>query len=184
MEFDDTATYKKYGGSLSLDDFRRSCVRALVRICSISTKKANSQCTYGIAPFGIWKNDTADGGAGTSGLESYYDIWCDTLSFAQEGCVDYIAPQLYWEIGYESADFLTLAKWWSEQLSKTNAAFIPCLAPYRYSEGRYKTGEMSRQLEYVRTLPSYKGIALYGYAALTDKSLSASDEVQEFLKAE
>lgn len=184
VEFDDAATYKKYGGSLSLGDFRRSCVQTLVRICSISVKKADKECMYGIAPFGIWKNDTADGGAGTSGLESYYDIWCDTLSFAQEGCVDYIAPQLYWEIGYDAADFLTLAKWWSEQLSKTSAAFIPCLAPYRYTEGRYKTGELSRQLEYVRTLPSYKGIALYGYAALTDKSLSVFDEAQDFLRSE
>lgn len=181
IPFDDTGSYAKYGGSLTLDEYRRESVRALVRVSSIAAKKGNSLVKFGISPFGIWKNERFEGGAGTSGLESYYDIWCDSLSFAREGNVDYIAPQLYWEIGYESADFLTLAAWWSDALSGTEAEYIPCLAPYRYKEGRYETGELTRQMEYLDTLPNCSGIALYGYAALCDPTLSVGYEVQAYV---
>ena len=180
VEFDDAATYQKYGGSLTLDEFRRESVRSLVRVCSIAAKKGNADASFGISPFGIWKNERFEGGAGTSGLESYYDIWCDSLSFAREGSIDYIAPQLYWEIGYEAADFLTLALWWSEALSGTNAEYIPCLAPYRYKENRYATGELTRQLEYLDTLSNVSGIALYGYSALCDPTLSVGYELQAY----
>ncbi len=177
--FDDSLTYSKYGGSSSLGDFRRESVRTLVRVCSIAVKKADPDCMFGISPFGIWKNAPFEGGAGTGGLESYYDIYCDSLSFAREGWVDYIAPQLYWGINDSKGDFITLADWWSEKLSATSALFIPCLAPYRYSQGVYSEGEITRQAEYVRTLRGCSGIALYGYASLTDPSLSVGAEVQK-----
>lgn len=180
IPYDDALTYKKYGGALSLDEFRRESVRALVRVSGIAAKKGRSSAQFGVSPFGIWKNEIFEGGSGTSGLESYYDIWCDTLSFAREGSVDYIAPQLYWEIGYEDADFLTLALWWSDALSGTGAKYVPCLAPYRYKEGRYSTGEISQQLEYLSTLPSCSGVALYGYSALCDSTLSVGYELEAY----
>lgn len=179
--FDDSDTYKKYGGAYSLSEFRRENVRALIRSSYYATKKADSQALFGISPFGIWKNSYADGGAGTSGAESYYDIYCDTLSFAREGTVDYVAPQLYWEIGCKEADFLSLAIWWQDALSKTKCAYIPCIAPYRYSEGRYSEGELTRQLEYLGGLSNVSGIALYGYEALV-KNKSAHEEIVSFLR--
>ena len=38
---------------------------------------------------------------------------------------------------------------------------------------------MSAQLAYARTLSSYGGCAMYGYAALTDQSLAVGAEVTE-----
>ena len=180
--FNDLATYTTYGGGISLSEFRRDSVRALVRGCSIAIKRADRECKFGISPFGVWKNAEYEGGAGTAGLESYYDIYCDSLSFAIEGWVDYIAPQLYWEIGNSACDYYTLAHWWSRQLAQTDCTFIPCLAPYRYEEGKYTDGEITRQIKYARTLSGYGGAALYGYSALTDSSLSVGDEIRELWK--
>ena len=180
--FDDTATYKKYGGKQTLGDFRRESVRSLVRACSIAAKKDDRSVMFGISPFGVWKNSLSDGGAGTSGLESYYDIYCDSLSFAREGLVDYIAPQLYWEIGSSTCDYYLLAQWWNKNLAETRCAFIPCLAPYRYEEGRYESGEITRQLKYAKTLSAYNGAALYGFSALCNDSLPVGSEVKAIWK--
>ena len=177
--FNDLSTYGTYGGSRSLSEFRRESVRALVRGCSIAIKRADRECKFGISPFGVWKNSEFDGGAGTAGLESYYDIYCDSLSFAIEGWVDYIAPQLYWEIGNTACDYYTLAYWWSKQLSEAKCAFVPCLAAYRYEEGKYSDGEITRQIKYASTLSGFDGVALYGYSALTDPSLSVGREIRE-----
>ena len=180
--FNDLSTYATYGGNRTTADFRRECVRALVRGCSIAIKRADRECKFGISPFGVWKNAESDGGSGTAGLESYYDIYCASLSFATEGWVDYIAPQLYWEIGNGACDYYTLAYWWSKRLSETKCAFVPCLAAYRYEEGAYSDGEITRQIKYASTLGGFDGVALYGYSALTDPELSVGREIRELWK--
>ena len=181
-EFDDSAAYEKYGGGATLADFRRANVNALVRQCSGAVSRADNSCLFGVSPFGVWKNSEAAGGSGTSGLESYSAIYCDTLAFAREGTVDYIAPQLYWSIDDASYGYASLVEWWNKALSGTNTLLVPCLAPYRYSDGDYKKGELTAQLKHARTLSLYAGCALYGYAALTDASLSVSDEVKALWK--
>ena len=40
------------------------------------------------------------------------------LYWVNQGWVDYIVPQLYWEIGHKTADYATLIKWWSKYGSK------------------------------------------------------------------
>ncbi len=176
-DFDDSETYKKYGGGRDIGDFRRDNVSTLVRQCYAAVKKADKSCLFGISPFGVWRNSSEHGGSGTSGLESYSSIYCDTLSFVRERSVDYIAPQLYWEIGNDGCDFLTLSNWWNDKLTAYKMPFIPTLAPYRYSEGSYKAGEITNQLNHARALSSYGGCALYGFAALTDRTLPVGNEI-------
>ncbi len=183
-DFDDSASYKKYGKLADKGDFRRECVRSLVRSCYAAVKKEDKSCLFGISPFGVWKNSEAAGGAGTLGLESYSAIYCDTVSFIREGTVDYIAPQLYWEIGNDGCDYIKLADWWSKVLEPYNIPLIPCLAPYRYSEGSYRDGEITAQLKHARTLSSYGGCAMYGYAALCERNLSVGRETAELWKSQ
>ena len=176
-DFDDSATYKKYGGGRNVADFRRENVNALVRVCNSAAKKADNDCLFGVSPFGVWRNSQADGGAGTKGLESYSEIYCDTLSFVREGTVDYVAPQLYWGIGDKDADFSLLLDWWNNSLKGTDTALVPCLAPYRYSDGAYKQGEITEQIRLSKKGSSYAGCALFGYAALTDPALPVGEEI-------
>ena len=39
------------------------------------------------------------------------------LYWANQGWVDYLVPQIYWEIGHKVADYDTLIKWWSRYAS-------------------------------------------------------------------
>ena len=38
----------------------------------------------------------------------------------RNGWVDYIAPQLYWHIGFPVADYAVLARWWAAQAAGTD----------------------------------------------------------------
>lgn len=38
----------------------------------------------------------------------------------RNGWVDYVAPQIYWHIGYPPADYATLADWWAIQAGNCN----------------------------------------------------------------
>jgi len=181
-EFDDRAAFVKYGGGSALADFRRECVNSLVRQCSAAVSRADKDCLFGISPFGVWKNSAEQGGSGTSGLESYSAIYCDTLAFAREGTVDYIAPQLYWSTDNETYGYYDLVEWWNKALGGTDTLLVPCLAPYRYTDGDYKKGEITAQMKHARTLSRYAGCALYGYAALTDASLPVADEIKALWK--
>jgi hypothetical protein len=64
---------------------------------------------FGISPFGIVKNEYA----GTNGFNSYDAIYCDPLNWLENKIVDYITPQVYWEIGHDKADYAKLIPWWS-----------------------------------------------------------------------
>ena len=178
-EFNDGDTYKKYGGKYSLEDFRRMNVSALIRMCSAAAKKADPDCLFGVSPCGIYKNTTYNG-VEISGLQGYYDIYCDCISFAREGSVDYLAPQLYWSREDKNAPFLALLSYWKDSLRGTSAALIPCLAPYRYEDSSYESGEISEQLTISKSTVGNGSYALYGYNALIDPSLSVGDEVRRF----
>ena len=102
-EFDDSATFEKYGGGRELGDFRRESVNEMVRLVYETVKAADEGCRFGIAPFGIWRNDDGEnGGSATRGLESYDEIYCDTLAWVRGGYVDYVAPQMYWSLARSS----------------------------------------------------------------------------------
>jgi hypothetical protein len=70
---------------------------------------------FGVSPFGIYRNqkDYPDGSK-TNGFTNYDGLYADVLLWANNGWIDYIIPQLYWEIGHKAADYKTLISWWSE----------------------------------------------------------------------
>ena len=110
----DSATYAKNSrGILKKADWRRDNVNLLVKAISDSLKLVKPWVKFGISPFGIWQNkSTAQPlGSATGGLESYNDIYCDSRIWLQNGWVDYIAPQIYWNIGFSVADFAILVPW-------------------------------------------------------------------------
>lgn len=72
---------------------------------------------FGISPFGIYRNISTDPkGSKTKGLQCYDDLYADVLHWANEGWIDYIAPQIYWNIGYQVADYEILVNWWRKSL--------------------------------------------------------------------
>ncbi len=175
-EFDDRSAYETYGSEFSdIGDFRRGSVNQLVRLCYDAIKAENPECLFGVSPFGIWSNDNGEnGGSETLGLDAYNTIYCDALAWARSGCVDYIAPQLYWQLSSKAAPFGTLADWWNKKLSEYGIAFCISYAGYKTEEWG-GSSELMRQIEYAGSLSAYDGGIIYGYSALKGNTLGLLD---------
>jgi uncharacterized lipoprotein YddW (UPF0748 family) len=117
LTLNDSATYAKNPrGILKKDDWRRDNVNLLVKNISDSLRAVKPWVKFGISPFGIWQNKSTSKplGSATGGLESYSDIYCDSRFWLEKGYVDYITPQLYWNIGLAVADYSKLVPWWAD----------------------------------------------------------------------
>ncbi|MFI3175216.1 MAG: family 10 glycosylhydrolase [Bacillota bacterium] len=111
-------------GDGAVANARRQHINDMVKLTYDTVKKTDNTVVFGVSPSGIWKNDTSDSnGSQTRGYEAYYGVYADALAWISGGYIDYIAPQIYWEIGYEYADYETLVKWWAEQVKNTEVDF-------------------------------------------------------------
>lgn len=115
-EFPDNQAYMKYGKGLSKADWRRSNCDSVVKLIHEAIQKNNHFVKFGISPFGVWRNSSVDarGSDTRAGQTCYDDLYADVLLWLKKGWIDYVAPQLYWEIGHRLCDYETLLSWWSE----------------------------------------------------------------------
>ncbi|MGC4154286.1 MAG: family 10 glycosylhydrolase [Propionicimonas sp.] len=152
QDFDDSASFARYGTG-GKAAWRRANINSFVREVGERIKQVKPWVKFGISPFGIWKNAKADGGAGTRGLESYHAIYADTRTWVREGWVDYIVPQLYWQIGYDRADYAALLPWWADVVKGTSVQLYIGQADYRVGTGGAwdSPDELSKQLALART---------------------------------
>ncbi|WP_308250741.1 family 10 glycosylhydrolase [Nonomuraea rhizosphaerae] len=129
----DSAAYAQYGGGFpDIADWRRENVNLLVRELDQRVHAAKSWVSFGISPFGIWRNVSTDPlGSATSGLQSYDAIYADTRLWVKQGWVDYLAPQIYWHIGFATADYAKLTAWWSGVAQGTGVQLVIGQAAYR-----------------------------------------------------
>ena len=52
-------------------------------------------------------------GSDTNGLQNYDALYADVLLWTKNGWVDYMMPQLYWELEHKAASTQVLAAWWN-----------------------------------------------------------------------
>ena len=72
---------------------------------------------FGVSPFGIYRNESSSRlGSRTNGLQAYDDLNADILHWAKEGWIDYVIPQVYWNIGHQVADYEELTHWWDRHI--------------------------------------------------------------------
>jgi uncharacterized lipoprotein YddW (UPF0748 family) len=97
------------------NNWRRDNINIFVQRTYDSIKNAKPWVKFGISPFGIWRNNGSDpvNGSATNGLQSYSDVYADTRYWLQNGLLDYAAPQVYWSIGFNVANYGVLAPWWN-----------------------------------------------------------------------
>ncbi|MEO7835407.1 MAG: family 10 glycosylhydrolase [Ginsengibacter sp.] len=114
-EFNDDASFKKYGNGMKLDDWRRSNVDSIIVHLSRAIKEENEYCKFGISPFGVWRNidKDAEGSNTKAGVTNYDDLYADILLWLKNKWIDYVVPQLYWEVGQKVVGFKVLTDWWA-----------------------------------------------------------------------
>jgi len=115
ITFADNKSWQRYGaakGWTNRDGWRRSNIDDFVRSLYQSVKATKPAVLVGISPFGIWRSGTP---AGVTGLDAFSEIYADARRWLTEGWVDYLAPQLYWEVSGVQDRFRALDSWWRTQ---------------------------------------------------------------------
>ncbi|HZM79333.1 MAG TPA: family 10 glycosylhydrolase [Candidatus Limnocylindrales bacterium] len=160
----DSATYAQYGAGFSnVNDWRRNNVNLMVQEMDQRIHAAKPHVKFGISPFGIWRNLSTDPlGSATSGLQSYDAIYADTRKWVKQGWIDYIAPQIYWHIGFSVADYQVLTAWWAETVAGTPVQLFIGQAAYRAGASGQDPAwqdpaELSDHLTYNREHPNVLG---------------------------
>ncbi|MBQ0057301.1 MAG: family 10 glycosylhydrolase, partial [Bacteroidales bacterium] len=131
--FDDKAAYEAYAPMMNIDPsdpdalgkFRRRSVDILIKSLHEDIRSLKPWVRFGVSPFGIYRNAASwKGGSQTAGTQCYDDLYADVLFWAREGWIDYVIPQLYWEVGHTVADYTTLVRWWSDNVPSSCMLYI------------------------------------------------------------
>jgi uncharacterized lipoprotein YddW (UPF0748 family) len=115
IEFPDANTYRRYrrsGGVLSKEDWRRANVDTLIHEVYGRIKSAKPWVKFGISPFGLWRPGYPPQ---ADGFDSYAEIYGDSRKWILNGWADYFTPQLYWPIDRAGLSYPILLQWWVEQ---------------------------------------------------------------------
>lgn len=115
VPFPDAATYRAYrkrGGTLDRDDWRRHNVDLFVRELYAAVKRTKRWVKVGISPFGIWRPGSPPS---VQGFDAYAELFADSRQWLDKGWVDYLAPQLYWPIARPGQSYADLLGWWVGQ---------------------------------------------------------------------
>ena len=186
----DVKTFEKYPrGFDNIEDWRRDNVNRAIQEISATIHDCKDSVQFGISPFGVWRNASVDstGSATTAGITNYDDLYADIRLWIREGWIDYVLPQLYWEIGKKAADYETLAHWWANEVRGTNCKLYIGMAPYRL-EGAKKDSpwgignEISRQMKLNRTIPEISGECFYSTRPLLRNPRHVCDTIKLIYK--
>ncbi|MFF0557349.1 glycoside hydrolase family 10 protein [Streptomyces sp. NPDC004266] len=163
--FADDEAYARYGGDFpDKASWRRNNTDLLVSEMSARIKETDRRTPFGISPFGVWRNAATDpeGSDTRAGVQTYDDLYADTRRWIREGWIDYVMPQLYWNIGLPAADYARLLPWWDAVVRDTGVGLYVGEALYKAGDPAQPAawqdpGELSRHLELARTYPSVGG---------------------------
>jgi N-acetylmuramoyl-L-alanine amidase len=181
-DFPDQASYAAYGAGADRGDWRRGNINSLIQSTQNAVRAASEgkslKPRFGVSPFGIWLNAASSPeGSQTNGSESYIQHYADTRKWVQNQWLDYICPQIYWNIGYEIADYGRLLQWWADAVQDTGVALYVGMAAYRAGSGGsdsqapwYGTAEITRQLELNAQYPQVRGHIMYRYQSFASNA--------------
>lgn len=183
QDFNDSEEYAKYGGDFSnIADWRRDNVNKMVAMLDEELHKADKDIQFGISPAGIWANKSTDPrGSDTRGNQSYVSSYADSLAWIEAGTIDYIMPQIYWEIGHSAADFATLVDWWIDNTQGTDVKLYIGLAAYKCHDATPPTWSSTKPLMDSLEYMSQKN-GIYGEVYFRYQSLNVVDGLKEQLK--
>ncbi|HXR83115.1 MAG TPA: family 10 glycosylhydrolase [Hanamia sp.] len=181
-EFNDAASYKKYGNGMSLDDWRRSNVDSIILHLSKAIKEENKYCQFGISPFGVWRNIDKDpeGSETKAGVTNYDDLYADILLWLKMKWIDYVVPQLYWEVSQKVVGFKVLADWWARHAYGRQLyigqGIYRSLEPRSYA---WKNkNELPDQIQFLRKYPEIEGSVFFSSSTFKSNPNGWSDTLR------
>ncbi|MGW3253753.1 glycoside hydrolase family 10 protein [Streptomyces fungicidicus] len=173
--FDDDLAHDTHGGGFpDRAAWRRDNVDRLVRETAAGIREIRPGTRFGISPFGVWRNaDVDERGSDTSaGVQTYDDLHADTRRWARENWIDYICPQLYWNIGFAAADYAKLLPWWAEVVRGSGTQLYAGEALYKAGDPAQPAAwrdpaELSRHLTLAARYPEARGHVFFAAREVT-----------------
>ncbi len=181
--FPDSADFVKYGyGFSNLGAWRRSNVDKLISQISAMMKSYTPHIKFGISPFGVWRNKSVDPVLGSdtrAGASSYDDLYADVRGWLEKGWIDYVAPQLYWHIGFDLANYATLVNWWSKNSFGKRLYIGQAMYKVNNSpqENWSKPGEIPKQIRLNRSFPEVNGSIFFNATTTLKNPLGVLDSL-------
>ena len=190
QEFPDDATFAAHRGDFpdtpeGRADWRRSNTDLLISELDEQIHDAKPWVKFGVSPFAVWRNAGTDpeGSATTAGAETYDDLYADTRRWVREEWLDYVAPQVYWNIGFAPADYAVLVPWWSDQVRGTDVQLYIGQATYKVGTSTQAPqwadpAEMTKHLTFNRDYPQVDGDIYFSAKDVRANRLGHMDLVQ------
>ncbi|MDQ6762592.1 MAG: family 10 glycosylhydrolase [Bacteroidota bacterium] len=181
-EFGDTESYRKYGNGLDRETWRRSNVDSIIVKLSHVIKQENKYCKFGISPFGVWRNIDKDpeGSNTKAGQTNYDDLYADILLWLKNKWIDYVAPQLYWEVGHKVVGYEVLIDWWAKHAYGRQMYIGQGI--YRAMESKSyawkNKSELPNQIKRLREYPQIQGSIFFSSASFKSNPNGWSDTLR------
>lgn len=178
----DKKEYKKYGGDLSLTDWRRQNVTNMVKRVYEAIKTVNKSVEFGISPASNIENDKNN-------------LYADVESWVKNGYVDYICPQVYFGFKNVYQPFMFTVKKWVKLCENMDVDLYIGLPLYKantkdkyaaendksiINEFKNNNNIISRQITYISKIDKIKGYYIFSFSQLTSEN--AKEEVSNMLK--
>ena len=161
--------YTASGGGLSLGDWRRANVNALVGGLYSAVKSMRPDIPFGISPGGVFETN----------YDTYYadvELWVKN-----GGYCDYIAPQIYFGFRHGKYAYEPLLSRWNALCENSGVKLYVGLALYKsgktdaYAVTPEGVGEwqangdiIARQILAARRMAAYRGFAVFSYGDLLE----------------
>jgi hypothetical protein len=140
-------------------------VDQLVQDIARDIKGEKSWVKFGVSPFGIWRSGQP---SGVRGLSAVDELFADSRRWLQAGWVDYLSPQLYWQIDSPQQSFADLLDWWSKQ-NRLGRHLWPGLSLKDPRKATIRDpSEIMNQISLTRAESGVSGHVLWSARALVD----------------
>ncbi len=173
---EDAKTFENYSrGFTNLDDWRRDNINLLMRKIYQIILAVKPHVKFGISPFGIVENHYA----GTDGFNSYDILYCDPLTWLDEQIVDYINPQLYWEMDHKLAPYSKLLPWWATVTNGRHLYIGQYSSKFAGENYEGKDNELEMQIELNRKTKNVNGSVFFSAKSISQNWSNLADTMME-----
>lgn len=186
-KFADDATFKTYNVKkiATKGDWRRDNINQFVQKLGQSVGQAKSNVSYGISPYGVWRNKSNDltGSDTKASVTAYDSTYADVRTWIKNEWIDYVAPQIYWSLSRKEVRYDLLADWWAGEVRGTNVKLYIGHAPYKLGTpeiGWSSAQEIIDQLEYNRQVPEISGSIFFSAKDLRKNPLGLIPLLQSY----
>ncbi|UNK20375.1 family 10 glycosylhydrolase [Paenibacillus sp. N3/727] len=188
----DAATYKTYndGSYTDIGDWRRGNINTFVQTLGDSINRVKPSVEFGISPFGVWRNKSADptGSDTSAGVTAYDSMYADLRTWIRNGWIDYIAPQIYWSMNFTAADYDKLVDWWVNEVKGTDVDLLIGHAAYKVGDLKqekswHTASEIIAQLQYNEQFNEIDGSIFFRAKNLISNPLGLLDQLKLYYQS-